>query len=138
MNIRSTFSYVSITISAFAATGLILHTAPALAEQANQMNEVIVVEAPIKVSEVERNNFGARTNLFEIKKRVNYTDLDLSKHVDVVELLSRVEISSKEACEILYAMSVTDSVPAIEKRRCVKDAIDSAEKQMQAAIIAAS
>jgi UrcA family protein len=138
MNLKSTFSNVSVTLLAFATTGLILHTAPALAEQENQITEIVVIEAQVEVSKVTENTFGRKSNLIELKRRVSYADLDLSKHADVIELQSRLETVSKESCEMLYSISVTDLVPMDEKRRCVKDAIDRAEKQTQAAIIAAS
>lgn len=139
MNLKSTFSYVSVTFLAVAATGLILHSAPApAAEEEDQITEVVVVEAQVEVSKVTKNTFGGKSNLIELKRRVSYADLDLSKHADVIELQSRLETVSKESCEMLYSISVTDLVPMDEKRRCVKDAIDRAEKQTQAAIIAAS
>ena len=136
MNPRLTFSFVSTAILALAATGLVFKTGPAVAQQANEVMEEIVVEAPISARQVGRSSTtGARIELIELKRRVSYADLDLSKHADVIELETRVETIAKESCEKLSAMYPLDS--ATEGRRCVKKAINSAEEQVQAAIVAA-
>ena len=135
MNPRLTFSFVSTAILALAATGLVFKTGPAVAQQANEVMEEVVVEAPITVRQVGRTNFGAKIELIELKRRVNYADLDLSKHADVIELETRVETISKESCEKLSAMYPLDS--ATERWRCIKKTINSAEEQVQAAIVAA-
>ena len=79
---------------------------------------------------------GAKIELIELKRRVSYADLDLSKHADVIELETRVETISKESCQKLFDMFLLDS--ATEMRRCIKKAIESTEEQVQAAIVAAS
>ena len=136
MNPRLTFSFVSAAFLALATTGLVFMTGPAVAQQASEVMEEVVVEAPIMVRQVGRTNIGARIELIELKRRVSYADLDLSKHADVIELEARVETISKESCEKLSAMYPLDS--ATERRRCIKKAINSAEEQVQAAIVAAS
>ncbi len=137
MNPRLTFSYVSAAFLALAATGLVFKTGPAVAQQASEVMEEVVVEGPITVRQVGRANIiGARIEVIELKRRVSYADLDLNKHADVIELETRVETIAKESCEKLSAMYPLDS--ATERRRCIKKAINSAEKQVQAAIVAAS
>ncbi len=136
MNPRLTFTFVSTAFLALAATGLVFKTGLAVAQHASEMMDEVVVEAPITVRQVGRTNIGARIELIELKRRVSYADLDLSKHADVIELEARVETISKESCEKLSAMYPLDSVT--ERRRCIKKAINSAEKQVQAAIVAAS
>lgn len=138
MNQKSLSSLISAAFLALAAIGLTLQAGTAFSQQTDELAEVVVIEAPIEVRQVERTNYGAKTNLIELKHRVSYDDLDLSKHVDVVELRSRVENISKESCDKLFDMYVADSDPTSAKRRCVKKAISSAEKQVQAAIVAAS
>ena len=135
MNPRIKFSFVSAIFLAVAATGLVFITGPAVAQQASEVMEVVVTEAPITVRQVGQTNFGAKIELFEIKRRVSYADLDLSNRADVIELKARVETVSKESCEELSTMYPLDSVT--EKRRCIKKAISSAEEQVQAAIVAA-
>jgi len=136
MNPRLTFSFVSTAILALAATGLVFKTGPAVAQQANEVMEEVVVEAPIAVRQVGRSSTtGAKIELIEFKRRVSYADLDLSKHADVIELETRVETTAKESCEKLSAMYPLDS--ATESWRCVKKTINSAEEQVQAAIVAA-
>ena len=140
MNQRLTFSFVSAAFLAVAATGFVLQTGPAVAQQASEVMEVVVAEAPITARQVGQTNFGAKIELSEIKQRVSYADLDLSKYADVIELQSRVETISKESCKRLFAMYPLGSGPgsATDRRRCVKKAINSAEEQVQAAIVAAS
>ena len=136
MKPRLTFSFVTATLLALAATGLVVKTNPAIAQQANEVMEELVIEAPITVRQVGRTSIGARIELIELKRRVSYADLDLSKRADVIELETRVETVSKESCEKLSDMFPFDS--ATERRRCIKKAIKSAEEQVQAAIVAAS
>ena len=135
MNPRIKFSFVSAIFLAVAATGLVFITGPAVAQQASEVMEVVVTEAPITVTQVGQTIFGAKIELTELKRRVSYADLDLSNRADVIELKARVETVSKESCEELSTMYPLDSVT--EKRRCIKKAISSAEEQVQAAIVAA-
>ena len=135
MNPRITFSFVSAIFLAVAATGLIFITGPAVAQQPSEVTEEVVVQAPIVVRKVGRTNIGGKIELIELNRRVSYADLDLSKHADVIELEARVETISKESCNKLSAMYPIDSLTV--KRRCIKKAISSAEKQVQAAIVAA-
>ena len=137
MNPRLTFSFVSATFLAIAATGLVINTDPAVAQPAGDVVEEVLVEAPIAVHQGKRGGAaGARIEIIELKRRVSYSDLDLSKYADVIELEARVEFISKESCEKLSNMFPHDS--ATEKFRCIKEAINSANGQVQAAIAAAS
>ena len=136
MKPRLTYSFVSAALLALAATGLVIKTDPAIAQQASKVIEEVVVEAPITVRQIGRTPIGAKIELIELKRRVSYGDLDLSKHADVIELETRVETISKESCQKLSDMFLLDS--ATEKRRCIKKAIESTEEQVQAAIVAAS
>ena len=136
MNPRLTYTFVSATVLAFAATALVISTDPAVAEEANDTMEELVVEAPFSIRQVERGAFGATTELIELKRHVSIADLDLSKHADVIELETRVEAVSTESCDQLSDMFPLDLPSA--KRSCIKKAIQSAEEQMQAAIVAAN
>jgi len=136
MKPRLTFSFVSAALLTLAATGFVIKSDPAIAQQASKVIEEVVVEAPITVRQVGRTSIGAKIELIELKRRVSYADLDLSEHANVTELETRVETISKESCEKLSDMFPFDS--ATEKRRCIKKAIESADEQVQAAIVAAS
>ena len=117
MNQRLTFSFVSAAFLAVAATGFVLQPGSAVAQQDSEVMEVVVIGAPITVRQVGQTNIGAKIELIEIKRRVSYADLDLSKHADVIELEGRVETVSKESCKKLSAMYPLDS--ATERRRCI-------------------
>lgn len=136
MNPKLTISFVSATVLTLAAIGLVFKADSAVAQQDSEVMEEVVVEAPMTVRQVEKTNIGVKTELIELKRRVSYADLDLSKHADVLEFETRVEAVSKESCEKL-----SDMFPlgvAAETRRCIKKAISSVEEQVQAAIAAAS
>lgn len=136
MNPRLTFSFVSTAILTLAATGLVLKADPAVAQEVSEAIDEVVVEAPITVHQVGRASAtGAKVELIELKRRVSYADLDLSKHADVIELENRVDTAAKESCEKLTTMYPLDS--AAEGQRCIEKAINSAEKQVKAAIVAA-
>lgn len=131
MKQRLIFSFASAAFLAVAATGFVFQTGLAVAQQASEVMEVVVVEAPITVRQVGQTYIGSKIELMEIKWRVSYADLDPSKHADVIELQSRVETISKESCKKLFAaMYPVDSDSATERRRCVKKAIKSAEEQV--------
>ncbi len=136
MNPRLAFSFVSAAVLALAASGLVFKADPAVAQQASEVVDEVVVEAPITVRQVGRRNTGTKIELIELKRRVSYADLDLRKHADVTELETRVETVSKEACKKLFDMSPYNS--ATEERLCTKKAIDSTEEQVQMAIVAAN
>ena len=139
MNPRLTFSFVSPALLALAATGLFIKTDPAIAQQVAEVMEEIVVEAPIVRHQVGRSAAGAKIEVIELKRRVSYADLDLSKHVDVTELKTRIETTAKESCEKL-----DDMFPFAEPtggqgiRSCTDKAVAGTEEQVQAAIAATS
>ncbi len=136
MNPRLTFSFISAAISALAAAGLVTQAGQAFAEETTDVMEEVVIEAPISVRRIERGSGVSNTEVIELKRRVSYADLDLSKYVDVVELEKRVETVSNESCDKLHSMFPLGSVA--DRKRCIKESIDSAEEQVQAAIVAAN
>ena len=130
---RLTYSFVCATVLAITATGLVFKADPAVAQQVQEVNEEVVVEAPITVRQVGRTNIGAKIVLEGIEQRVSYADLDLNKHADVIELETRVEAISTESCKKIFPL---DS--ATERRRCINKAINNAKEQIHAAIVAAN
>ncbi len=139
MNPRLTFTFGSGTLLALAATALVFKTDPAIAQQVAEAMEEIVVEAPIVRRQVGRSAAGAKIEVIELRRRLSYADLDLSKDVDVTELKTRIETTAKESCEKL-----DDMFPFAEPtggqgiRSCTDKAVAGTEEQVQAAIAATS
>ena len=138
MNPRLTFSFVSAALFALAATGLFIKTDPAIAQQTAEEVDEIVVEVPIVRRQVERTTSGAKVEVIELRRRVSYADLNLSKYADVTELKTRIETTAKESCEELSDMYPLDPSDRGEIRRCTNQAVDGTEEQVHAAIAAAS
>ena len=139
MNPRLTFSFVSAGFLALAATGFVIKTDPAIAQQATEeILEEIVVEVPIVRRQVRRTAIGAEIEVIELRRRVSYADLDLSKDADVTALKARIETTAKESCEQLSDMSTFDQSDRREIQSCTNQAVDSTEEKVQAAIAAAS
>jgi UrcA family protein len=135
MNPRLTFSFVSAALLALAATGLFIKTDPAIAQQTAEEMEEIVIEAPIVHRQVGRTSSGAKIEVIELKRRVSYADLDLSKSADVTELNTRIETTAKESCEKLDDMFPFSGE---EIQSCTEKAVAGTEEQVQAAIAATS
>ena len=135
MNPRLTFSFVLAALLTLAATGLVFKTDSAIAQQAAEEMEEIVVEAPFVRREVGQTAIGAKIEVIELRRRVSYADLDLSKYADVNELKTRIKTTAKESCEKL-----DDMVPGSgeEIQSCTDKAVAGAEEQLQVAIAAAA
>jgi UrcA family protein len=138
MNPRLTLSFVSPALLALAATGLFIKTDPAIAQQVTEEMEEIVVEAPIVRRQVGRSASGVKIEVIELRRRLSYADLDLSQHVDVTELKTRIETTAKQSCEQLSDMFPLNPSDRGEVHRCTNQAVDGTEEQVQAAIAAAS
>ncbi len=140
MNTRLTFSFVAAALLAIAATGLVMKTNPAIAQQVvEKAQETIVVEAPIVRRQVmQSRTTSAKTEVIELRRRVSYADLELSKQSDVTELETRIEITAKGACKKLSDMFPLSPSGRHEIWRCTNQAVDSAKDEMQEAIAAAS
>jgi len=139
MNPRLTFSFVSPALLALAATGLFIKTDPAIAQQVAEEMEEIVVEAPIVRRQVGRSTIGAKIEVIELRRRLSFADLDLSKNADVTELKTRIETTAKESCEKLddmFPLAEPSGVQGI--RSCTDKAVAGTVEQVQAAIAAAS
>jgi UrcA family protein len=103
---------------------------------AGEMEEVVVVEAPIMRSWTERGRYGGKVEVIELTRRVNYADLDLSKPADVTTLETRIETTAKESCEALSDMFPLDPSDNMEILSCTKKAVNGTKKQVEAAIAA--
>ena len=137
MNPKLTFSFVSAGFLALAATGLVIKTDLAIAQQtAEEIMEEIVVEAPAVVRRTVTIGIGRdRYEVTELRRPVSYADLDLTLVSDVTELEGRINAAAREVCEELADMfpRITSPEPS-----CIRNAVDSATEEMQEAIAAAS
>ena len=104
---------------------------------AGEMEEVVVIEAPIVRKWTERGRYGGKVEVIELRRRVSYADLDLAKHADVTTLETRIEDTAKESCETLSDMFPLDPMDKTEIRSCAKKAVNGTKEQVQAAIKAA-
>jgi UrcA family protein len=139
MNPRLTLSFISAAFLALAATALGIKTQPAVAQQASEETEELVIEAPIVRRQVGRAVIGAaRVEVIELTRQVSYADLDLSKDADVTELETRIETTAKDSCEKISDMFPSNRSDRAEIARCANQAIDGTEEQVQAAIVAAN
>jgi len=133
------------TFAALAVAGIVINTDSVNAQQASDqptseiIEEIVEVAAPVVHRQVERKGaLHRKTETVTLSRPVSYADLDLSKHVDVIVLKNRIEITAKESCEQLSNMSTLHRSSLLEIRRCTKRAIASAEEEVKAAIAAAS
>ncbi|MCP5093329.1 MAG: UrcA family protein [Gammaproteobacteria bacterium] len=133
------FSVVSAAVLALAATGFFIKSDPARAQQATEEMEEIVVQAPVERRYVGvASTTGAKIELIELRRRVYFADLDLSNDTDVAELKTRIKTTAKESCKQLSDMFPLDASDRHEIQRCTKKAVGGTDKQVQAAIAAAS
>ncbi len=104
---------------------------------AGEMEEVVVIEAPIVRKWTERGRYGGKVEVIELRRRVSYADLDLAKHADVTTLETRIEDTAKESCKTLSGMFPLDPMDKTELRSCTKKAVNGTKEQVKAAIKAA-
>jgi UrcA family protein len=111
----------------------------AFAQQAAQeMEEVVVVGAPVVRQWTERGRLGGNVETIELTRRVSYADLDLTLHADVLMLEERIENVARESCKTLSDMFPLDRSDSQEIESCTRKAIAGTEEQVKAAIAAAS
>ena len=124
----------------FALTALLALSAPlAVAQEDGRliMEEVIVV-APrlVKRETLGRTATGADVERITLTRRVSYSDLDLTRHADVLELESRVSQMAETACAQLADLFPLDTDDP-QNADCVRHAKASALAQVDAAAKAA-
>ena len=130
---------VRIACANFAAISLAaigIHAYSAFGQQPGEGMDEIVVEGTVERPRVSRGGLQAPVEQIELKRQVNFADLDLSDDADVAELRSRIEIIAKESCQQLSKMFPRPSGTA-EIASCTDRAVKSAEEQVQAAVVAA-
>ncbi len=99
--------------------------------------EVIVIEEPVIRRQVGRTMRGFPIEIVELKRRVSYVDLDLSKEADVTAFEQRTEVIAKRACEEIAHRHTFEIMDKRAITRCTKEAVEQSGEQMQAAIAAA-
>lgn len=116
-------------------------TTPALAQQGvdeetiEEIEEIVVVRAPIERETRQPMGPGhPKTEVIELTRQVSFSDLDLSRHRDVVELRKRIETTAERACERLNEMFPVTREGVTGTARCVQRAVKDAEEQLQAAL----
>lgn len=112
-------------------------TGTATAQQAGQGLEEITVVAPRAVTRttVGRTNVGGKVELISLTRRVDYSDLDLAEHSDVMELQKRIDDIAKESCQDLAKLYPLSDPKTPD---CVKEALASAKPQLDKAVMAAA
>ena len=131
-----------VYFATFLAMGLVIQTGPAVAQQANEEpEEVVVVGAPIERHfEGGRSAIGAEIEIIELTRQVSYADLDLSKYADVGVMEQRIETIAKESCIQLNDMFRLED-PASHRSaisHCTKIAVNGAKEELHLAIASAN
>ena len=98
--------------------------------------EVIVAEGPVTSRQVGRTKRGFPIESTELKRRVSYADLDLSKEADVTVFELRVETAARRSCEKLAHRHSVELTGGWTITRCINEAVDRSGEQVQAAIAA--
>jgi UrcA family protein len=124
------------TLLMVAAIAFTAANGTAMAQQKGATPGVKIQTGQVRRTVVGRSTIGAPIEILELSRRVNYTDLDLTRTSGAVELERRVRDTAAAACEELdrqdpLAMSDTDEFS------CVREATNDAMKQAKAVIAAA-
>ena len=135
-----TFLVNCAIVLAFATTVLVINSDLAVARQAGDEIEEIIVRAPLSIERHEVKGVSSsatvKTEIVELKRLVSFADLDLSRDEDVNELEKRIEVVAKDSCKKLSEMFPLDRSDIVELQRCTKHAIESTLEQNELAIIA--
>ena len=137
-------SFISRAIfSMLIAVGYFIGGYSAVAQEANDdqtsqvMEEVVKIETALDRRQIGRQNeFGSRTKLFELERRVSFADLDLSADTDVIKLKSRIESTAKLACAELAEIRPIPLWDKAEHRRCITEAIERANDELEMIVAA--
>lgn len=140
------------------AIGALLLISPVMADKANRKSDiagspavvgdwvgsfsdyyngaVIITERPVTRRQEGRTTRGFSIEIIELKRRVSYADLDLSRQADVTVFESRVETAAKRSCEELALRHSIELMDRSAITRCTKEAVVRSVKQVQSAIAA--
>ena len=126
----------------FILTAFALAVVPgnARAQQAAETMEEIIVQAPLEIERQPVPRASSPTldvEIVELKRRIDVTDLDLTKYADVQKLEQRISAVSRESCEKLYEMFPEAGTGEAEVRECTRRAVASALEQKEQVLAAA-
>ena len=141
---KGTCSFMhSLTTTAFVLAAFVMVPSSAFTQQVSEDQAVEVIEEIVKVEVLVTSRFvgrpnelGARTEVFELKKTVRFADLDLRKEADVGELEKRIENTAKESCKMLSERHPIPLWSRADHRRCVGEAIESTDGEIEAVFAA--
>lgn len=136
---RSHMKLLSRKPALIAATIALLGAGAALQNLAlaAPLSEVVIEAGPINRTVVGRSaTTGAPIESITVDHRVDYSDLDLVKHVDVLTLQQRVEMAARDACAQLDEVFPIGS-SYHQTRTCIEEAIHGASQAVQQAITSA-
>ena len=136
---KGTCSFMhSLTFTAFVLAAFVMVPSSAFTQQVSEDQAVEVIEEIVKVEVLVTSRFvgrpnelGARTEVYELKKTVSFADLDLRKEADVGELEKRIENTAKETYKALSAMDPITLWYKADYRRCVREAIESTDSEIE-------
>lgn len=137
------FAYLA-TFAALALTGFFIDSGPVVAQEVHGDQTGDAIEEVVKVEvQVERHRVKSKpgsfitTEIVELRKHVEFADLDLSKQADVKELERRIETTAKEACEELDEIKPFPAWTRVDVRRCVEEAIADTDAELETVVAAA-
>ena len=136
---KGTCSFMhSLTFTAFVLAAFVMVPSSAFTQQVSEDQAVEVIEEVVKVEVLvtsrfvgRPNDLGARTEVYELKKTVSFADLDLRKEADVGELEKRIENTAKESCKTLSEKHPISLPYKADHWRCVREAIESTDGEME-------
>ena len=107
-------------------------------EQANEaIEEIVKVEVLVTSRFLGRHDErAAKTKIYELKRTVLFTDLDLRQESDVDKLNERIENTAEESCKTLSETHPVQLWSPADHRRCVREAIESTEADLETIFVA--
>ena len=137
------FLVASAAFTFLLASGLFIRIDPVLAQEADErlagaeIEEIVVVVAPIERQLGTRPATGYRTETIELKRSVSFADLDLSNDEDVLELQHRIENTAQVSCKTLEEMFPLGQKDTADVQRCIKKAIKGTQEEFDSVVAAA-
>ncbi len=123
------FRHISQLVLLGGAAAILAFTAgPSLAQ--STVREVIVEAPQVVHTKVGRTSNGSDEEIVSLSHHVKYTDLDLHKSADMIQLTERVREAARRSCaELKRLYPLENHDPA-----CVKKAVAEAMPQVRAAM----
>ena len=135
---------LSFAFAFLLALGVLVRVDPVLAQQSDErqvaqdVEEVVVIEASIDKQLGERPPTSYKTDSVVLERRVSYADLDLGVPADVQELEYRIEMAAQEACETAEKSFPVGQKNMADVKRCIKKAIKGTKETFDAVVARAN